>query len=561
MKIAVIADLPLKTGNLPYNANILYNIINDMVVQENADAILFPAWNLSAPCSNSFLFHPQVQRDTETAVSALKLTGMGDILFTLNTTNKSSSSNTPINVTTCIHGGSECMTSASPMGQDGSFDYSGFLLKSNLKEYKDSLLFCPTAIPFHRATHTELDLYAIERSKHTNATFLLVNAGFIESTSGAVYLPHIALAKKGKLLSSQIDHFSPFIFEFNLPCFAECSILPRTFPAINMNYAKLARLSNPFTEKTKDELLEIFTAQVAALSGRMESSHAKKLVVGISGGLDSTLALLVSVAAASPENVLAISMPGFGTSTHTKNNAETLSKSLGCQFRTINITKACRQHFRDIGHDPSVADVVFENSQARERTQILMDIANQSNALVVGTGDLSEIALGWCTYNGDHMSMYGVNSTVPKTLVRAIVNAWAEHTPDIAPLLHDIINTPVSPELLPIGKKNINSPQATEDIIGSYELHDFFLFHYICLQEGPEDIFISAKKVFAKKYSTTQIKNTLKIFFRRFFAQQFKRSCMPDAPQVTPVSLSAHGGFYMPSDIDPDIWTEILETL
>ena len=296
----------------------------------------------------------------------------------------------------------------------------------------------------------------------------------------------------------------------------------------------------------------------------MASAHADKLVIGVSGGLDSTLALLVAHEAVAARNlpassVIAISMPGFGTTARTKNNAARLAELLGCDCRTVDIRPACLQHFADIGHDPKVADVVFENAQARERTQILMDVANGSNALVVGTGDLSEIALGWCTYNGDHMSMYAVNSGVPKTLVRHLVAFYAgEHGGKIAPVLQDILDTPVSPELVPASESG-ESGHKTEQILGAYELHDFYLFHLVRLNESPRVILRRAKKVFDGKYAPDEIRRTLELFLRRFFTQQFKRSCSPDGPAVSPLSLSPRAGWRAPSDASPALWLDDLK--
>ena len=296
----------------------------------------------------------------------------------------------------------------------------------------------------------------------------------------------------------------------------------------------------------------------------MTTAHADRLVVGVSGGLDSTLALLVSHEAVASLNlpassVIAISMPGFGTTARTKNNAARLAELLGCDCRTIDIRQACLQHFADIGHDPNAADVVFENAQARERTQILMDVANGSNALVVGTGDLSEIALGWCTYNGDHMSMYAVNSGVPKTLVRHLVAFHAENRGGrIASVLRDILDTPVSPELVPVSE-NGETKQKTEQILGAYELHDFYLFHLVRLNETPREILRKAKKVFAGRHPADEIRRTLELFLRRFFTQQFKRSCSPDGPAVSPLSLSPRSGWRVPSDASPALWLDDLK--
>ena len=298
---------------------------------------------------------------------------------------------------------------------------------------------------------------------------------------------------------------------------------------------------------------EIFSIQVGGLAKRWKHTHAKTVVVGISGGLDSTLALLVCVKTADKlgferKQIIGITMPGFGTTDRTYSNAVNLMKSLGITMLEISIKDACIQHFKDINHDPKQHDVTYENTQARERTQILMDIANKHNGLVIGTGDLSESALGWATYNGDHMSMYAVNSGVPKTLVRYLVD-WAAHKLDAhsEEILRDVLDTPVSPELLP-ADENGDIAQKTEDIVGPYELHDFFLYYMVRFGFSPAKILFLAKNAFADTYTDEVIEKWLKTFLRRFFAQQFKRSCIPDGPKVGSINLSPRGDWRMPSD-------------
>ena len=298
---------------------------------------------------------------------------------------------------------------------------------------------------------------------------------------------------------------------------------------------------------------EIFSIQVGGLAKRWKHTHAKTVVVGISGGLDSTLALLVCVKTADKlgferKQIIGITMPGFGTTDRTYSNAVNLMKSLGITMLEISIKDACIQHFKDINHDPKQHDVTYENTQARERTQILMDIANKHNGLVIGTGDLSESALGWATYNGDHMSMYAVNSGVPKTLVRYLVD-WAAHKLDThsEEILRDVLDTPVSPELLP-ADENGDIAQKTEDIVGPYELHDFFLYYMVRFGFSPAKILFLAKNAFVDTYTEEVIEKWLKTFLRRFFAQQFKRSCIPDGPKVGSINLSPRGDWRMPSD-------------
>ncbi len=298
---------------------------------------------------------------------------------------------------------------------------------------------------------------------------------------------------------------------------------------------------------------EIFSIQVGGLAKRWKHTNSETVVIGISGGLDSTLALLVSVKTADKlgydrKRIIGITMPGFGTTDRTYNNAVNLMKTLGITQLEISIKEASLQHFKDINHDPNQHDVTYENTQARERTQILMDIANKHNGLVIGTGDLSELALGWATYNGDHMSMYAVNSGVPKTLVRYLVG-WAAHQLDknSEEILNDVLDTPVSPELLP-ADENGDIAQKTEDIVGPYELHDFFLYYFVRFGFSPDKIFFLAKNAFGRDYDEDTIKKWLKIFIKRFFNQQFKRSCMPDGPKVGSINLSPRGDWRMPSD-------------
>ena len=328
---------------------------------------------------------------------------------------------------------------------------------------------------------------------------------------------------------------------------------------------------HPFTpsgEALKERCEEIFHIQVAGLAKRLVHAHAQTAVVGISGGLDSTLALLVTVmtfdALKMPRGqIIGITMPGFGTTDRTYTNACDLIRSLGVTLKEIPIKEACLQHFRDIDHDPSVHDVTYENSQARERTQLLMDVANQKNGLVIGTGDLSELALGWATYNGDHMSMYAVNCSVPKTLARYIVQyEAASSAPALQAVLLDILDTPVSPELLP-AKDNGEIAQKTEDLVGPYELHDFYLYHVLRFGFGPAKIFRLAKAAFAGRaeYPDSVLYKWLRNFYWRFFVQQFKRSCLPDGPKVGSVTLSPRGDWRMPSDAAAALWLAELEQI
>lgn len=334
-----------------------------------------------------------------------------------------------------------------------------------------------------------------------------------------------------------------------------------TFEFRNTSIKNFDRIINkhpfiPSNEKLmNDRFEEILNIQSNALAKRLEHTNINKAILGISGGLDSTLALIVVIKTfdmlkVSRKNIFAITMPGFGTTDRTYNNALDLCETLGVTLKEINIVDACIQHFKDIDHDREIHDVTYENVQARERTQILMDIANKNNALLIGTGDLSELALGWCTYNGDHMSMYSVNSSIPKTLVRYIVNYASMHSEefkDCRDILQDILDTPVSPELLP-KDSNGDIIQKTEDIVGPYELHDFFLYHFMKEGASPERIYFLAKHAFKKDYDENTIKKWLDKFLFRFFTQQFKRSALPDGPKVGSISLSPRGDLKMPSD-------------
>jgi NAD+ synthetase len=323
----------------------------------------------------------------------------------------------------------------------------------------------------------------------------------------------------------------------------------------------------PQGETLNERCEEVFSIQVAGLAQRLVHTGAKTAVIGISGGLDSTLALLVCVRTFDKlelprKNIIGVTMPGFGTTDRTYHNALSLMKSLGITIREISIKEACIQHFKDINHNINIHDVTYENSQARERTQILMDIANQTWGMVIGTGDLSELALGWATYNGDHMSMYGVNGSVPKTLVKYLVKWVAENDIDEGSriTLLDIVETPISPELIP-ADENGEIQQKTEDLVGPYELHDFFLYYFMRFGFRPSKIYYLANIAFKDIYDEETIKKWLSTFFRRFFNQQFKRSCLPDGPKVGSISISPRGDWRMPSDASSATWLKEIENL
>lgn len=328
----------------------------------------------------------------------------------------------------------------------------------------------------------------------------------------------------------------------------------------DLQYAYLpARPFVPTAEDFETQCEDILNIQAAALAKRVEHSHARTMVLGVSGGLDSTLALLVCARVCrllGRDNscILAVTMPGFGTTGRTYNNSVAMMQAMGVTFKEVNIREACLLHFRDLDFDPALRTNTYENVQARERTKILMNLANKTGGMVVGTGDLSEVALGWSTYNGDHMSMYGVNCSVPKTLIRCLLEHEARRsTPELAATLRDVIDTPVSPELLPPADDG-TMEQKTEDILGPYDIHDFLLYHFIRYGAEPEKLRFLAQKAFAGEFEEALIERTLRMFIARFFRQQFKRSCVPDGPKVGTVALSPRGDWRMPSDACEELW-------
>lgn len=402
-----------------------------------------------------------------------------------------------------------------------------------------------------------------------------------ESTQDMVFAQHKMIAESGAILSenppfgesdlifSELDVDRLMIERHRTTSYSPIGEAPEAFTRISFSQPLRETILTreyprfPFVpasdQKLAERAEEILHIQSFGLKKRVEHTRAKSLVIGVSGGLDSALALLVTVRTMDLLNrdrkdILAVSMPCFGTTNRTRSNAELLAEELGVSFREVNISESVRRHFADLDHDESVHDVTYENGQARERTQLLMDLANKFSGMVVGTGDLSELALGWATYNGDHMSMYGVNASVPKTLVRHLVRHEAQRTSNQAlrKVLYDILDTPVSPELLPPEEGKIS--QKTEDLVGPYELHDFFL--YYCIRWGfePEKTLYLAKHAFDGLYDEETIRGWLKVFYRRFFTQQFKRSCLPDGPKIGSVTLSPRGDWRMPSDAVSTLW-------
>ena len=436
---------------------------------------------------------------------------------------------------------------------------------------------------------TGKDIYRRDLVRNQSARLLCgyvyCSAGEGESTQDIVFSGHNLIAENGSLLAeakrfaneitvSEIDVARMDAERRRMTTFETSGAEDYLYQefSLQMHNTKLTRWMDPRPfvpgnpaerEKRCEEILAI---QSMGLKKRLAHTHCKSAVVGISGGLDSTLALLVTVRAFDalglPRDLItAVTMPGFGTTDRTYENAVGMVRCLGASLREIPIAAAVNQHFSDISHDPSVRDVTYENSQARERTQILMDIANQTNGLVIGTGDMSELALGWATYNGDHMSMYAVNCSVPKTLVRHLVRYYADTCGDeaLTKVLLDVLDTPVSPELLPPEDGQIS--QKTEDLVGPYELHDFYLYQVLRYGFSPAKVYRLAKLAFAGNYDDDTIYKWLVTFYRRFFSQQFKRSCIPDGPKVGTIALSPRGDLRMPSDASVNIWMRELEAL
>lgn len=422
-----------------------------------------------------------------------------------------------------------------------------------------------------------------QHSAQLVCAYIYADAGEGESTTDLVFAGHKIIAENGKILAqSDLFHTGLTYADIDLQLLTQDRRHRNTYNAIEgkmtiyfeiskVLYESLKRdySNHPFVPKESkvlaDRCKDILDIQTAGLKQRLLHTGLKCVVLGISGGLDSTLALLVAVRAFNGlklpmKGIIGVTMPCFGTTDRTYNNAVSLCHELGITFKEIPILQAVTQHFTDIGHDIDNHDITYENSQARERTQVIMDIANQNSGLVIGTGDLSELALGWATYNGDHMSMYGVNCSIPKTLVRYLVSYYAQISNDkLKNVLNDVLDTPVSPELLPPNEGEIS--QKTENIVGPYELHDFYLYYMLRFGFEPDKIFRLTKIAFNDCYDDKTILGWLKVFYKRFFAQQFKRSCLPDGPKVGTVSLSPRGDFRMPSDACVKIWLDRIDNI
>lgn len=434
-----------------------------------------------------------------------------------------------------------------------------------------------------------------QQSSRCVSGYVYASAGMGESTQDLVFSGHSMICENGSLLkeslrfqkesqliSSDIDLELLTNNRKKTTSYMSClnkyqsslsyRMIPFSLEDTSIDYLERTVKAKPFipenNEYLKEHCEDIFNIQISGLAKRLLHTNAKSLIIGISGGLDSTLALLAAVKACDfigidRSQVIGITMPGFGTTDRTYQNAINLMKSLNITIKEISIKESALQHFKDIGHDSSIHDVTYENTQARERTQILMDVANKEMGLVVGTGDLSELALGWATYNGDHMSMYGINSGIPKTLVHVLVK-WVAESGNLDKqsneILFDILDTPISPELLPPDKDG-KIDQKTEEIVGPYELHDFFLYYIVRFGFEPSKILFLAEHAFSDIYNHHTILKWLKNFYKRFFSQQFKRSCLPDGPKVGTINLSPRGDWRMPSDACSRIWLEELENL
>lgn len=462
--------------------------------------------------------------------------------------------------------------------------------------YGADIIFNPSASPETIGKQSYRQSLIRQQSARCMAGYVYAAASNCESTTDLVFAGSSLIAENGEILAES-ERFSLD----NQYCSAEIDVdklrndrlknqsfalaeyqyldnvkyqtisIKRVDKQTNANF-KLNRFINPTPfvpspDSLDERCSEIFSIQVGGLAKRLLHTSIKSAVIGISGGLDSTLALLVTVKAfdklnISRKNIYGITMPGFGTTSRTYNNAISLMEALGITLKEISIKDAVYQHFKDIDHNPELLDITYENSQARERTQILMDYSNKVNGLVIGTGDLSELALGWCTYNGDHMSMYGVNTSIPKTLVKILVKWVAESQMDTnsCNILVDILDTPISPELLPANDKG-EIMQITEDNVGPYLLHDFFLYNMLRFGFEPSKIYFLAQHAFKETYTNVEILKWMKVFFRRFFTQQFKRSCMPDGPKVGSINLSPRGDWRMPSDASASLWLKQLDAM
>ena len=443
-----------------------------------------------------------------------------------------------------------------------------------------TVIFHPSSMPETADRDTPLKARITGKSSEQICAYVYAEAGQGESSANHVYAGHNLIAENGALLAQNKPFSTGFIdADIDLELLQQerlhakfenvnCKKISFSMPPVPLQLQRTIP-ANPFLPTQKIELPahceRILNIQAHALKTRLTHIGCKQAVLGVSGGLDSTLALLATVCAfdlmkTDPSGITAVSMPCFGTTSRTRQNAQALATALGCNFREIDISGAVTQHFSDIGQEPTTHDAAYENAQARERTQVLMDIANQLGGIVIGTGDLSESALGWTTYNGDHMSMYSINCGIPKTVIQHIVSHCMQKSAEpLREILTDILQTPVSPELLP--SENDAILQKTEDLVGPYALHDFFLYYTLRYGFTPHKIFRLASLAHGHTYDSSALKHWLTVFYERFFAQQFKRSCMPEGPAIYSISLSPRSGFYMPGDISKAQWQQQIEAI
>lgn len=457
----------------------------------------------------------------------------------------------------------------------GSDAFNPNSLSNELALSGSLMLLNPSAVTTLAGQSRYLESSCISQSRLLDCAFVTVNAGVGESTTDGIYSGFASIYARGKKLAAsetfaqdtqiimadfklaylEAERLANGAFKNSYDSNVIRIIIDEVNEVSSLANLKISKL--PFVPQDAVELQkrceEIFAIQAGSLAARLTRCRAQKMVIGISGGLDSTLALLVCQEACRllnwpTSNILAITMPGFGTTTRTRSNAEKMALAIGAQFKVISIHDAVKQHFIDIEHDPNNLNVVYENAQARERTQILMDLANGINGIVIGTGDLSEIALGWSTFNGDQMSMYSVNCSVPKTLMRHMVKYCADNSSEeLKNVLYDVLATPVSPELLP-------GPQPTEGVLGSYEVHDFYLYYFYKYHETGNNLLVLAQEAFKDEFTTEQLNNILKTFMRRFFTQQFKRNASPDGPKTGTVAMGPRGDWVMGSDVSAEAW-------
>ena len=568
-KISAIAP-KLSVANVSVNCDEIISIIED---QKNSDIIVFPELCISSStCGDLFLYNTLIEA-CEIGIKRIckssenyngyivigspvlqngKLFNCGIVITNGEIVNITAKKNLSLNEKRWFACGVEFKYENSVQ-----LPFSLLIGEDNIEDTTKSLVINISAVGSEVTKYQKLK----KCIQNTSCGYVYASAGAGESTTDTVYSGACIIAENGKILAEGKRYsFNSEVITSTINL-NEC----KTFLGFENSVSDSVDPYDPHpfipTDKTElaercEEILEI---QSTGLAKRMLHTHSKKLVLGISGGLDSTLALLVAVKTMNKleypvEDIICITMPGFGTTDLTYTNACELVKSLGATLKEINIKNACLQHFNDIGHNPDIHNVTYENTQARERTQILMDYANMIGALLVGTGDLSELALGWCTYNGDHMSMYGVNASVPKTLMQHLVRYVADNSNEnTAKILYSVLDTPISPELLP-PDKNGKMEQKTENTLGPYEVHDYYLYHFVSCKEKPEEIFNLAQEAFKGIYTKEELKRWLEIFIRRFFISQFKRSCSPDGPKVGSVCLSPRGAWSMPSDACFEEW-------